>query len=335
MDGPKGWSAKVDGRKSYWLEKEDLTFDFHSQWGHVPNEHLLEELVKYYGLPSVSLRNVLFHAMKANRSFHGLRLQQLYYDRIHPSDAGHSVLASAIAHLVKHAALLDLAAGSREDACGVAEDPLPPPMQRRLVDDSQPRVQCYYAKALAGLVSSTRCDGWALRDERSSSGVSKPGYIATRAGAACSFEYRVASSSRRHRIGVGYLKSYRQMGRVRIECSGRCSCEQTLIDAHHSLAFSPYDLRYFSVSLRNDSSAIGAAAMCTLRLTVSNETSSGAHKFKLTALFINQQGERDLFGRWIMNQAIAARQRPRGQEARVSRRSSRRARGRSSPRDTQ
>ena len=36
------------------------------QWGHTANEDLLEALGRYYDLPSVSLRNVIWHAMKAN-----------------------------------------------------------------------------------------------------------------------------------------------------------------------------------------------------------------------------------------------------------------------------
>ena len=47
------------------------------------------------------------------------RLQQLYYDRIHPSDLGHTVLALALAHLFKRAALL-AAALAQPHAAGTA-----------------------------------------------------------------------------------------------------------------------------------------------------------------------------------------------------------------------
>ena len=56
---------------------EDLDFAFHSQWGHTANEDLLESLARYYDLPSVSLRTVIWHAMKANTTFNGLRLHEL------------------------------------------------------------------------------------------------------------------------------------------------------------------------------------------------------------------------------------------------------------------
>ena len=43
---------------------------------HTANEDLLEALGRYYDLPSISLRNVIWHAVKENVTFHGLRLHQ-------------------------------------------------------------------------------------------------------------------------------------------------------------------------------------------------------------------------------------------------------------------
>ena len=63
-------------------------------------------VARYYGVPSVSLRDVIWHRMKANGTFHNLTLQQLYYDRIHPSNHGHTILAHNLVHLIKRANLL-------------------------------------------------------------------------------------------------------------------------------------------------------------------------------------------------------------------------------------
>ena len=92
---------------------EDLAFEFHRQWGHETNEDLLEQLVRYYDLPSISLRNVIWHAMKENATFNGLRLPQLYYDRIHPSDHGHTIIAHGLIQLVRATALVDSAGSWR------------------------------------------------------------------------------------------------------------------------------------------------------------------------------------------------------------------------------
>jgi len=83
MDTPKSWYARwpARGRRPITTRPlshpDDLAFSFHSQWGHSANEDLLETLARYYDTPSISLRNVVWHAMKANRSFGGLRLHEL------------------------------------------------------------------------------------------------------------------------------------------------------------------------------------------------------------------------------------------------------------------
>lgn len=111
MQTPKSWYQRYDSaaatRRGRTVPaaplsaEADLAFDFHRQWGHVANEDALEQLVRYYDLPSISLRNVIWHSMKANTTFHGLRLHELYYDRIHPSDYGHSILAHGLIHLFR------------------------------------------------------------------------------------------------------------------------------------------------------------------------------------------------------------------------------------------
>jgi len=78
----------------------------HPLFGEPQPEHLLDQLSKYYMLPSVSLRDVIFHAMKANTTFHGHGLTDLYYDRLHPSHHGHTILAQSLQFLLSRAASL-------------------------------------------------------------------------------------------------------------------------------------------------------------------------------------------------------------------------------------
>lgn len=166
--------------------------------------------------------------------------------------------------------------------------------------------------------------------ERSSSGVPKPGWVATVAGASCVLSYAIATNASAHRVGLGFLKSYERMGRcvagaltlaptcsyigwvhtrltpglsvptcrrVLVECVHECKCDRMVLDGHHNLKISPYDLKYFTARV-GGASVRPATAMarhgsmrCGLRLTVQNETSSGERKFKLTALFLNQASE--------------------------------------------
>ena len=164
---------------------------------------MVDELAKYYALPSVSLRDVVWHRMKANATFHGLTLQQLYYDRIHPSNLGHTVLALALAHLVKHAALLAAAqptaaaaaaavpaaataiAAAAETAprgCAAAPAQLLSPMDSS-VDPASTALECFAGDLLDRLVDKPRCHGWEMVVERSAAGLPKPGWIATQPGA--------------------------------------------------------------------------------------------------------------------------------------------------------
>jgi hypothetical protein len=73
----------------------------------------------------------------------------------------------------------------------------------------------------------------------------------------------------------------------------QCACEPLVIDAHNLERISPLDLVYFSVRIQRQPPTAEALResirrRCGVRLTVLNATSSGHHKFKLTALFVNR-----------------------------------------------
>jgi hypothetical protein len=73
----------------------------------------------------------------------------------------------------------------------------------------------------------------------------------------------------------------------------QCACEPLVIDAHNLERISPLDLVYFSVRIQQPPPTAEALRestrrRCGVRLTVLNATSSGHHKFKLTALFVNR-----------------------------------------------
>ena len=91
------------------------------------------------------------------------------------------------------------------------------------------------------------------------------------------------------------------MGKVRISCFADCACAPLVLDAHHDARYSPYDLSWFGATPTGQ-------GRCGVRLTVLDETSSGEHKFKLTALFLNQLGGKDMFGGWTAKNALFSKE---------------------------
>lgn len=75
-------------------------------------------------------------------------------------------------------------------------------------------------------------------------------------------------------IVVSYLRSYEHMGRAQLSCVAGCSCNASVIDAHHSDRSSVVQLHEVAVTPHK---------RCVVRLAVLSETSSldGEHKFKL------------------------------------------------------
>lgn len=166
---PKSWTQKVrrDRKKrkrfvtvKLALEEEDLRFQFHQQWGHMTNEDMLSQLVQYYSLPAVSLRNVIWHQMKANKTFHGLTLRQLYYDRIHPSDFGHTILAQGLVHLFKRSLLFYRAQILTQASSCAHTTPLIPPMQPEVLIRESQALECYDAAMVRQLIEPGSCTGW-------------------------------------------------------------------------------------------------------------------------------------------------------------------------------
>mmetsp|Transcript_22780 Transcript_22780/g.37744 ORF Transcript_22780/g.37744 Transcript_22780/m.37744 type:complete len:532 (+) Transcript_22780:128-1723(+) len=320
MQTERVWPGTLGSKLSRrWLASEDLNFDFHSQWGHPNHEHMLDELSKYYGLPSVSLRDVVYHAAKANSTFHGYTLPQLYYDRIHPSNHGHEVLSRSLEFLLERVIHLANAGHDHLKASSRACDTqqlLPVNAMLPTSNNPQGALQCLDATAIGeSLVDRSDCS-WELKVELSSFGVPKPGWVASQVGQSCRFHYAARTDWLTHSIGLGYLKSYEGLGSARVECEGSCSCNASMIDAHWTERTSPNDIHYFDIRLSDERTRARSGALperfkshaverrCAFRLTIVNESSSGQHKFKLTALFLNEYGSEQHFGRWILNHAL-------------------------------
>ena len=124
--------------------------------------------------------------MKANETFHGLHLTQLYYDRIHPSDRGHTILAQGLVHLFKRTRLFHhtVPRPAGKVACSPPA-PLRPPMQTEVGVKESRGLECFNPNTIHKMIEPGRCADWLYTVERSPSGTPKPGYIATSVGASC------------------------------------------------------------------------------------------------------------------------------------------------------
>ena len=84
-------------------------------------------------------------------------------------------------------------------------------------------------------------------------------------------------------IWLGYLRSYENMGVVDASCEGACACEQR-VDAHFGESRTSITVVQ-RIVLRLLPKVPGC---CTLKLAISNATSSGGHKFKVLSLLLAQ-----------------------------------------------
>lgn len=86
-------------------------------------------------------------------------------------------------------------------------------------------------------------------------------------------------------IRLTHLVSYQHMGVAELTCADGCACVAQRIDAHHIDA-----IRNVSIFVTHTTSAevLDARRPCELRLRVLAASSSGGHKFKVSALFVSR-----------------------------------------------
>ena len=76
--------------------KEDMLFEYPA-WA----EDGMTRLAQYYGVPAVSLRDALFHELKAADP--RFPVKQVFHDRHHPGAWGHSLMAQMVVGLLSAA----------------------------------------------------------------------------------------------------------------------------------------------------------------------------------------------------------------------------------------
>jgi hypothetical protein len=123
------------------------------------------------------------------------------------------------------------------------------------------------------------------RSGRLIEGKPSPGIVALSPGATVFLllgEIVGAELGSRATVALSYLVSYEHMGIVTCNCEGACECDAQRIDAHRpsnnaTRSDSIFESHNVPVQTRPQTSA----RECVVRCTVSAETSSGGHKFKL------------------------------------------------------
>jgi hypothetical protein len=80
---------------------------------------------------------------------------------------------------------------------------------------------------------------------------------------------------------IMYLKSYEHMGTARVSCATGCACSPLVLDAHETTRRDSLETVAPPLHVHGQ-----PHATCVLRVRLLPETSSGEHKFKLTALIV-------------------------------------------------
>lgn len=245
---------------------------------------VLEQLANERGLPIVSTRNGLRAELQADgeSTRKQVVLRYVQNDLVHPTVAGHAMLAEAVLQVLRSAVRKTTGPNSTRTRDCVMRSKVERPAAEKA--PAAGRALCAFGEALHPLVR--RAHGWSYVVERSSQGQPKPGYVATAPGSTIELCHRHGE----HIWQFGYLRSYVGMGIARGECVSGCACRPREWDAHRPKAQVSQTAisKLQKIRLLRGKAPPGeswAGCRCVIRMTLTNETTSGAHKFKLEALF--------------------------------------------------
>lgn len=245
-------------------------------------EEAYTQLAQFYGLPSISVRNALYHKVATGQP--GFRAEEIFADGVlHPNDYGMRMLADLLVYLVQRT-LTDMALIPLDEAGALAPPPLgltPRPIIRgnwqthTLLCATDHVVQDYVVNA----------QGFSYGYEHTTGlyGFHKYGWIAMTPGSKLTVQVPtahtpgVAADSNVTAVFFGHLRSYQHMGRAAISCISGCSCDAVVVDAHHNVTTSQTLLVRLDVTPHE---------RCQMQVEVLAETSSGEHKFKVISLMV-------------------------------------------------
>ncbi|EFJ52634.1 hypothetical protein VOLCADRAFT_85814 [Volvox carteri f. nagariensis] len=236
-------------------------------------------LSQYYDVQYLSLRTALYR-LAVFKSTPNFLWEDAYVD-VHPGDHGHKIMADLAVHLIQRVTLgLLMEPYSSADA-EAANEQLPEPMYLGNTAPSSP--MCLVGAAFRRLVVSS--SGFTYVNEGTAV-KPKPGYVATEPGS----RLQLAVNTDRSAVGspagekvhvyVHHLRSYEHMGVAEVSCVSGCSCDPVEIDAHIKERVSQVYMSRLVVSQSRE---------CVLEVKVTDKTSSGEHKFKVSGLVLAEK----------------------------------------------
>ena len=200
-------------------------------------------------------------------------------DGTHLSSMGHWLYA----RFVMHALWTSGGTGStrRSSAAATAEEQIRP--------SSAPSSVCTFGPSLESLLvrdDSARPEpGWKYVVEMRD----KPGLVCLKAGEAMELQLEVPKVHGNAMIlHLLYLKSYEHMGQARFECRGGCTCATFTIDAHNFDQRDSLETPSPPIEVHFDAGGGRPQLLrsCRLHGRTLTDTSSGEHKFKVTAVVV-------------------------------------------------
>lgn len=279
-------------------------------------------LAQYYDMPSPSVRDAAWPLMredvapfKVSRVLKpgqttpagvelpvaqpGTEGQYFFYDKVHPSDVGHQVMAELLAGVVLQAVDRVLAsqeagaagtAGTSGSVAGGAglDEPraaeLPPPMIPGNAD--VPTTLCAmqedfkpYARAMQGFsYRAERPDAATFVDQKwGYTGVSPGDWVELEVSTADGTGDGAGGGDDKATVFLGYLRSYEGMGQARVQCVSGCKCVATTVNARWKQKVSLTQMHQFKVSQH---------PRCKLRVTIVQPDDGGGSKVQLNAVMV-------------------------------------------------
>jgi hypothetical protein len=249
-------------------------------------------VARRYGVPFMSVRDALYDAMWDPSNPHGVKMSEILVDIVHPGDHGAKVYASFLAWALRHQAMRLMLPGVAATEQGhhrhsiTGQQRLPPPIKP---EAAQEHWTTFCADGLKLKEHVVANKGWNWVDEGSNTcgGCHKYGYATWDVGASITFAVNSAllseadkKSNGTVKLAVSYLRSYSDMGVVRLECVSGCKCSPLDMDAKNVKPTS---------ELHTQRTTISDHPRCLLKLTVLDKTSTGKHKFRVSSLAVHKQ----------------------------------------------
>mmetsp|Transcript_14450 Transcript_14450/g.42117 ORF Transcript_14450/g.42117 Transcript_14450/m.42117 type:complete len:511 (-) Transcript_14450:435-1967(-) len=246
---------------------------------HATAEDLYGALAQYYDVPWLSFRNTVWFSHLAGEP--GFQWSDLLRDdRLHPNDAGHKVLADLVVWMLQKTAIgLAFRPVVNEDVL-LAQDALLAPMYENNTVPTSP--MCMQGEAIKPFVVALDRFGWLVEGKPVAYTRKKMGYAGFEPGASITISVSTERGNPDPNavvaVQLAYLRSYEHMGVGRARCISGCMCPAVEFDGHQQVRESQVYLVGIHATQH---------ANCTIQVVITNQTSSGEHKVKISGVVID------------------------------------------------